>query len=574
VPHTTSESRDAAWRDRHRRSAASVSIAVLALLYAVLAFAVLEPDATYAVDSTVKLVQARTLLENGFLQSGIAYRASYIDPAASFTPFTSPYVFHTPDGWQSIFSTAGALLIAPFSPWGLAGITIPALLGAVLLLWATTRLARGVPGESWAPLLLGTATILWFYATSPNEHGIATALTTLALLAALEHGDRASILSGLLLGSAAALRDEAVLVAPGLVVARMLAGSSWTWRTLARHTVLAGAGSLAPLVAVALLDGFVYHRPAWAHMLYAVPGVRQWLPGDVVRGLPPLRVLAWGRRPEVLVHQWLIGIGTPVQKGLVVALLASAWLWLRRTRSALALLLVVAGLAAWRVADVVELVSAPKFVGGLYRLCPFLLFAIVPLPPGEATSLARRLALWTTGTYLVLAFAGLNIVGGKSFGPRLLFPLLPLLTVAALEAIAAWLARARTSRVAGGVGITGLVLVATSIVMQFAVALPAWTERNRSDYAAIARVATATDLVVVIDHPSAVQLTASFYDDKVVMLATSQPRATALAERLASARTSAFVVLSRFTQPPLTFAPYNLASEAREGRLVVQRWVR
>lgn len=48
-----------------------------------------------------------------------------------------------PTGWQSIFPTGAALLWAPFSPWGLAGVTIPALLGACLLLWVTWRFGRG-----------------------------------------------------------------------------------------------------------------------------------------------------------------------------------------------------------------------------------------------------------------------------------------------------------------------------------------------------------------------------------------------------------------------------------------------
>ncbi len=557
---------------RRGRRFAVASIILLTVAFAILAFVVLEPDATHSVDSTIKYIQARTLLGHRFVHSGIENRGAYLDPEGRFFPLSSPYVFYTPSGWQSIFPTASALLQAPFSPWGLGGMTLLALASASLLLWVTWRFGRDGPGESAVPAVMGLATILWFYATSPNEHALAAALTTGALLAALG-GGRSVYVAGVLLGLAATLRDESLLIAPGLVIARYLSGTH-TPRLLARETAIMAGIALVPLLAIAGLDGWVYHRPVSAHLLHAMAPLRRWMPADSVRSLPALPVIPWGERPDVLLHQWLVGLGTPLDKALVIGALLAAIGIRRWTGSAVGLIAVLGWLAVWRVADVAVLTTLPKFVGGLYRLCPFVVFALVPLPRPARPSRARTLAITSCACYLALAIVGLNTVGGKSFGPRLLFPMLPLLTVAATQSIVAWLRRFPVARLDGVVGGIGIVLVATSIVMQFGVALPAWAARNHSDYKTIEAVSAAKDKIVVVDHVSLVQMAAPFYFDRVVFLATSPPAAEELAERLARAHVASFTVLSRGVQPALTFPPFRLEKNVPEGRLVLQQWRR
>jgi hypothetical protein len=547
------------------------SLVALALVYTVIAFGVLKPDATYSIDTTVKYVQARTLLASGFLQSSFENRGAFVDPGGKFLPFTPPYVFPTSTGWQSIFPTASALLWAPFSRWGLAGVTMPALAGACLLLWATWRFGRNGPGEQALPAVLGAGTILWFYATSPNEHGLAAALTTAALIAAVRDGRWSLVAAGFLLGLAGILRDEALLVAPGLVIARYVAGTRSPLKLAAQAALMAGA-CLVPLLAIAALDSLVYQRPASAHLLHAMPVLQRWLPPESVKGLPALPEFTWGDKADILVQQWLVGVGTPVEKLLVAVALVTAVAVRRWTGSALGLVAVLGGLAAWQIADVVTLLSAPKFVSGLYRLCPFLVFALVPLPKGTTPSPLRRLALATAACYLLLAFAGLGTVGGKSFGPRLLFPLLPLLTVAAVQSIAAWAGRIRTSGVDGTVGAIGITLVGVAVMMQIGVALPAWTVRNRLDYQLIAHVDAANDPVVVLDHPSTVQMTARFYFDRAVFLATTEQTAAELAGLLSRAHVRSMSVVVR--GPLVGYPPFSLLEHVKEGRSFRQRWVR
>jgi len=240
----------------------------------------------------------------------------------------------------------------------------------------------------------------------------------------------------------------------------------------------------------------------------------------------------------------------------------------------LGLLAVLGWLAVWRVVDVAELTTAPKFVGGLFRLCPFVVFALVPLPRPADGSIARRLSVAACAAYLCVAFFGLNTVGGKSFGPRLLFPMLPLLAVAATQSIAAWLGRFRTSRLEGAVGAIGALLVAVSMGMQFGVALPAWAIRNRGDYMTVARIEASRDRIVVVDHVSAVQMTAPFYFDRVVYLLTSQRAADVVSPLFERALIGRFSVLSRSDEPPLTFPRYVLDEQVADGHFASQRWRR
>lgn len=561
---------------RDGRRLALAGVAVVAVLHAWLLFGLLEPDALHSLDMAVKYVQARTLLDNRFLTLGLANRGAFIDPAGDFFPFQAPFVFHTPAGWQSIFPTGGTLVHAPVSPLGLTGMILPAFVGGIVLLWTTWRLARDVP-VAWAlPLVLGLATMLWFYTTLQNEHAPSAAFTTAALGVALwSTRSRALWTAGLLLGAASVLREESLLVAPGLVAARYLAGVRAV-RPLARDAAIMGVATLAPLAFVAVLDIGLYHRPVSAHLLHVLEPVQRWLPAESVKGLPALPVLPWDVRVSVVFDYWLLGAGTSQQKLAAVAALIAAALVLWRTGSGLALLAVVAVLAWPRLADVATLVGAPKFVAGLYRLSPFVLFAVVPLPAGVRPSRARRLALVTSACYVVIALLTVNTEGGKSLGPRLLFPLLPLLTLAAWEGIVRWTERLRAGRVEGLLGVVGAALLAAAVVLQGGSTAPAWVVRNQGDALALERVRAAGGHVIVIDNAFSMQTVSALYFERVIMLVSVQPQAADLAGRLAAARVPAFTRLSREPAPALDFAPYVLAAEERDpgGRMVVQHWRR
>jgi hypothetical protein len=557
----------------HRLVAVAL-IASLGVCYLWLAFRVLEPDAVHSIDTAVKYVQACTVWDKHFVSMGMSNRGEFLDPAGVFFPFRPPFVFRTSTGWQSIFPTAASLLLAPMTPWGLTGITLPAIAGAVLLLWATYRVAFDVPLASALPLVLGAGTMLWYYGVLPNEHAPAAALTTAALALALWRIDRPGLaIAGVLVGIASLLRDESILIAPGLLVARYLAGRRRPGQLLG-DAVLAGCATIIPIVLMAIVDTQLYQRPPAVHLLHATGPLQRWLPAQSAAAIPDLAVLTPAQRFDVIVQQWLVGVGTTAQKAQVLAILAVGVAIRWMTGSALGLIAALGYLLLWRLVDATTLLEAPKFVGGLYRLCPFVIFAVLPLPPAIRSSRARRLALVTAALFLAVTFLTINTIGGKPLGPRLLMPIIPLIVLAAWEAIVQWTRQLHARRADGVVGLLGLGLLLLSVAIEVGSTIPAFALRNHSDYISVQRIVDARSRILVIDSSYSIQLLTPLYRTHVVLLAQNAANATELATRLYAARVPSFTLLSRAEHPALTFAPYTMLSESRDGRLVVQQWRR
>jgi hypothetical protein len=557
-----------------QRLIAATLVAALGIFYLWLALRVLEPDAVHSIDTAVKYVQACTVWDTHFLSMGMSNRGEFLDPTGVFFPFRPPFVFRTPAGWQGIFPTAASLLLAPMTPWGLTGITLPAIAGAVLLLWATYRMASDVPLASALPLVLGAGTMLWYYAVLPNEHAPAAALTTAALALALWRIDRPGLaIAGVLVGVASLLRDESILIAPGLLVARYFAGRRRPGQLLG-DAVLAGSATIIPIVLMAIVDTQLYQRPPAAHLLHAAGPWQRWLPAQSAAAIPDLVVLSPAQRFDVIVQQWLVGVGTTAQKAQVLAVLAVAVAIRWMTGSAIGLIAALGYLLLWRLFDAAALLQAPKFVGGLYRLCPFLIFAVLPLPPTKRSSRARRLSLVTAAIFLAVTFLTINTIGGKPLGPRLLMPIIPLIVVAAWEAIVQWTRQFHERWADGIAGFVGLGLLLLSVAIEVGSTIPAFTSRNRSDFISVQRIVDAGSRILVIDSSYSIQLLTPLYHTHVVLLAQNAANATELATRLYAARVPSFTLLSRAEHPALTFAPYTLLSESRDGRLVVQQWRR
>ncbi len=321
-----------------------------------------------------------------------------------------------------------------------------------------------------------------------------------------------------------------------------------------------------------VLDALVFGRPVAAHLRHAVAPFHDYLGTE--DALPILRTMSWRERYETLVQYWLLG-SSDVRSALLLLAVLAIGVWVRLiTGSALVLLVGVGSLLVSATLEARALVAAPKFIAGLFRLCPFLVFAFLPLPPGSPSSLARRLALVTSGFYVILVCLGLNTSGGKPLGPRFLLPILPLLVVAAWEAIITWTSRIRVRPPDGLVGVVGLALVVTAAVIELGSTIPAFVHRNWSDAATIQRVLGSSTRFVVIDNQFTFQLVVPTYFERTVLLVDNRRDAVQLGERLAIARVASFDLVSRHEKPLLTFPPYTLVSERRDGRLVRQVWRR
>jgi hypothetical protein len=240
-------------------------------------------------------------------------------------------------------------------------------------------------------------------------------------------------------------------------------------------------------------------------------------------------------------------------------------------RTSAGILVWVSAIVALAAIDLHEVVTAPKWLAGMQRVAPYFVFALLPYPAGAERSTWMRIpALFTTVTYLLLAYFGADTTGGKSLGPRLLLPLFPMLTVASIESIRDHLrAPGRTDR---WIGYAGALLVAMTVAIHVGGTIPAYVARNRDDAAAMAAVATSPERIVVSDDVFTAQLLMPLYYRKIVFLADTPDLAARLGEKMGQQRVPGVMLVARGDNPRLTLAPLRLAAVDHKGRFVIQHW--
>ena len=540
-----------------------VVLLAFAVAWAVLGFGILSPDAIYSGDIGVKFVQARALAASAFTSLDIPYPGGFLDPAREFFPIRPPFVMTTGGETQAIFSPASAVVQAvAVAPAGIRGMILVSLAAALLVLLCAWLQAEG--NESVPVMLaLGLASPFWFYAVSGWEHAPAVALSTAAFAIIVRAPARfAPLAAGLCLGMGANLRDEVLLLAPGLMLA------AWLRTKGLRPLLFVIAGLVVPLACAAIVEIWWFERPVAAHLRHAVHLLQTALrlTNAANPDVPALRPFTMRERYETVVQYWLLGYGRDpwiagFSAALVVALAIRLWF-----RSSLGLLVWLAAVAALAATDLHELVTAPKWLAGLHRVSPYLVLALFPLPFGSS----RRgwyvpMVLASTLVYLVLAFAGADTSGGKALGPRLLLPLMPMLTVAAISRTVSYLrAPSRWDRAIGGVAI---LLMVMSAGMHVFGTIPAYVERNRSDAEAIAAVAASPGRIVVADDPFTAQLLFPLYYRKIVFLADTPALGQRLGRMLQEGRLTGVVLVSRQEHPGVQLPPLVLTRTEQRGRM-------
>ena len=543
------------------RRASLVALGALAVIL-VLAPMAVEQHVLNSIDTAVKLIQAEELRRSGFESMAISYPARDLDPAEEFLPLVPPFVFLSGGKWQSIFSSFYAVLIAPLLPLGLGwlfGLAMVSTAAAV----AAIQMLPGVRVP--APFLALVATPLWLYAMSPTEVPVALACGMAALAAGARlEGPRGDWLAGVLLGLATLLRDEMLLVGPGLLYARAITGGRWP----AFLRTCAGIG--IPLVVMAAIDQWWFERPMLAHLRHAVPGLDVVLPRARAR-LPHLGIMSWGERLQTLFVSWLFGHSGLVA-GAAVAAIAATHLARRLNPWVVpAVAATVAALVHW--ADLLALLAEPRIHAGLFRLSPFLLLAVLPRAPGAPVAPVTRLAWVTTASILLVVLLTVNTAGGKSTGPRLIMTTWVLLAAAAVDILAGYVRAARDRRSARVTAGAGLALVLGSVLMHLAVVLPSREGRANDDAEAARLVRALGDRVIVNDTMFDIQLTAPLYFDRAIVLAQPRQRRT-LSRRLAERGVPSFMFVMRpGAGHPANFPDYREAGSREAGRFVISRWV-
>ena len=555
---------------------ARLAAAAIVLFYLVLGLSVLSPEAVYSGDIGVKYVQAQALVEQRFRTLDIPYPGQFLDPSREFFPMRPPFVMTIGGTTQSIFPPAASVLQAvAVALGGFRGMVALSILAAAVVLVSTWKLA---PQAYAVPVLIavGVGGPLWFYAVSGWEHAPAVAfgVASFAWAWRAAPGWRSALIAGALVGAGATLRDEVVLLMPGLLLALWVRARGW------RPLAAAVAGALVPLVLAAAVEVWWFERPAAAHLRHAVHILQAALhvTDEPNPELPVLKPMTPRERYDTVMVYWLFGRGTDRQvlgfvAGLAVALVVR-WRW----RSSLGLLIWLLAFGVTTADDVREVVTAPKWLAGLIRVSPFVVFGMLPFAAGRRSEPEGHdrwlpaVVLATVGAYLALALAGVDTSGGKSLGPRLLLPLLPLLVVSAVMVIDSHLRS--SSRIDRSVGWVGVAFVTMAVVIHLGGTIPAYRQRNADDATAIRAAASSPERIIVADDPFTAQLLFPLYDRKIVMLADSQDGGSRLAARLTAERVGGALLISRNPEPRVTLEPLRLERTDMRGRMVIQRWAR
>lgn len=565
------------------RSHADARIAQIVVLgivgfYIVLGLVLLSPESVYSGDIGVKYVQAQALVDRHFTSLDIPYPGAFLDPQREFFPLRRPFVMKTRGTTQAIFPPASAVLqavaVALFGFRGFIGFSI---LSAAIVLIASMALA---PRHlRWAvAIALGLGGPLWFYAVSGWEHAPAVALSTAAFAVALRSAqpiERTAVIAGVLVGASAALRDEVILLVPGLLFIIWVRERAW------RPAVMALIGVAVPLVLAAAVEVWWFDRPPAAHLRHAVHLLQTALRLTSGRNpeVPVLESMTLRDRYLTVVSYWLLGRGSDVQVGSFAVGFAVALFIRWRWRSSLGLLAWVTAIAMTAIPDVYEVLTAPKWLAGLIRLAPYVVFALLPLAPSSPADAERpsvhRLhsaILFTVVAFLVIAFAGVDTTGGKSLGPRLLLPLVPLLTVSAVISIASYVtASSLVDRLVGWVGVT---LSAAAVAIHLGGTIPAYRDRNADYSSAIRAAAMSPERIVVTDDPYTAQLLFPLYDRKIILLAETIASGERLGYVLTSSNIDGAMFVSRNLEPVVALPPMRLERSEQRGRTVLQYWRR
>ena len=552
-----------------------VLVAGLVAFYAVFGLVILEPESVYSGDIGVKFVQARALADSGFTSLDIPYPGEFLDPDRTFFPLRPPFILVAGGATQAIFPPVAAVIQAGMvALFGFKGLIVLSIVSAGVVLVASWKMT---PRELGVPVLVavGLGGPLWFYAVIGGEHAPALALSTAAFSIAVSSSRWRwlAFVSGALLGAGATLRDEVICLMPGLLLAL------WV-RHRSRHALAtAVAGVLLPLLLSTGLEVLWFGRPPAAHLRHAVHLVQTAMPltTEANLDLPVLRPMTLRERYETVVTYWLLGRGTPYQVAGFVAALLAALEVRRRWRSSTGILIWLLAFGATAVWDLWEVLTAPKFLAGLVRISPFVVLALMPSAPGPAADKPagqsfRGVVGFATVAYLLIAYAGVNTTGGKSLGPRLLLPLLPLLTVSAIVTIAGYLrAEGAVNR---AVGWTGAVLVAIAVVIHAGGTIPAYKQRNADDASAVLALAASPYRIIVADDMFLAQLLFPLYTRKIILVAETPGLGRYLGTLLADRRFDGALLVSRGPRQVVGLRPLRLERTEQQGRMLIQSWRR
>jgi len=485
-------------------------------------------------DQGVKLIQVQSMLLNRFSSSSIIYPGATLDPEGTVSPLRGQYFTHNGQTY-AMFSDAFALLSSiPFFIFGFAGLYIVPILSLAALALLGVRIARPLLGAGGALLVALTISLtspLLFYSVIFWEHLPATLLVTLGIWQTIQAHQRdnwrRAFGAGLAIGISVWLRNETALAAPALIGAVLIA----------RHPrALRIGGWIGAGVTIGLLPLLIYNQLTFG----AAVGPHVLVAGSVQYqnvGNPFSARIAWA---DLLI----VPLDEPALNGAISALAIIAVITsFRRTPR------LITGALGFSVAltllTAILLQAVPR--GGLQTTLlvtfPVVLLSLFPTAPDpSADRMYEPVILVVFGmAFILLAWLARLPDGGAQWGPRMLLPALPALTIAGAWRVFSWM-----HRPVAGAMVTGVaaILIFVALLTQFA-GLRQLRAFNLANHTLLTTVAQSGARVIITDTWYGPPLLAPiFYDERIIFLIDDGADLDYLLGQLHSARFNTVYYLS------------------------------
>ena len=249
---------------RPRRGRAAAAGAALLALYVLLSL-FNDPRGYLGTDTGGKVATLLAMERAGALDPDIGYWAEPWDPAGRLHPLY--FTYRIGDGWVNVTTLPALYGAYPlFRLAGYRGALLVPMLGAVLTAFAARALAGRLTGgdrrAGWLAFwLVGLASPLAVYALDFWEHSLGVALVAWAVVFLLDIAGgrrswRAATAAGLLLGTAATMRTEALIYAAVATVTccALVALRQGGWRRAAAAGFAVVVGLALPLAANQALE--------------------------------------------------------------------------------------------------------------------------------------------------------------------------------------------------------------------------------------------------------------------------------------------------------------------------------
>jgi hypothetical protein len=441
--------------NRTQMRSSILAMTCVAGIYCALGFLVMPQGAFFSSDEGLKFIQLQNLAVKGWGDLTIEYPGQELDPQLSYVPINNPPVLIRDGKVFAVYPVFFPALTTPFyNVLGKAGLyPIPLLSGLLtLLISACVARAGGEKEPFFVVLLLGLCTPIAFYSLLFWDHTLGTLLATLALLLIIRNLEQPKrwtlLLAGIALGSAIWVRSELYVMAAVMPVAYLLFGS----RRLG-HAAFLLVGTVTSLAPLWVFQFVVYGDVIGPHL-----GHFAWL-GE--------KLPVTTSRLAVLYYTLLEGNSNLALSFLYITAFAASALIVRsrRLHSHTVLISVVFPvLALAAIPNILEAAAGRPF-GGLISTVPLLAFSFAALPASTEGSKSRFLLAVSLG-YVALVCLATPVDPGLQWGPRFLLPVIPPMTILALNNFRA--ARGAANRASARRALTAsfLLLVAASFLTQ------------------------------------------------------------------------------------------------------------